>query len=121
GLALPQKDIGRFDRLREAQVRKRVLVTAKHASVAGQRGELGQRIDHLCGRTLEQPSTAAREQRVAAEDEWPIDSPSDTSDMTCRMTGHVEHGELESDARNPDRVAFREDTRNARDRRSNQM
>ena len=116
GLALLQQDIGRFDRLREAQVRKRVLATAKHAGIPGQRGELGQRIDHLYGRTLEQPSTAAREQRVAAEDERPFDSPSDTSDMASRMTGHVEHRELESDARNRDRVAFREDARNARDR-----
>jgi hypothetical protein len=63
-----QRAVLRVDRRREAHVRARVLVPAVHRRRVRERGDVGERGDHLLGRALEEAAAAGEEERVAGED-----------------------------------------------------
>ena len=115
--ALLQRDIGRFDRAREAQVGEGVFVAAEDTGVSRAAPPAWQsESSHLRRRALEQPAAAAREQRVAAENDRARRDPPVAGDVARRMAGYIEHRQREPDGRDRDRVALGERAGNARDR-----
>src|SRR5260221_4457231 len=71
----------------EAQVGRRVFVTAEHPSLPRQVAQLGQRSIHLRRRTLEHSAAAGAEQRVAAK-QRPMPP---KRDMAYRMPGNLQN------------------------------
>src|SRR5581483_8530350 len=111
-LARAERAVARLDRLGEADVRQSVFVAAVDLGVVGQRGQLGERGEHLLGGAFEEPPAAAGEQRVAAEERaGPI-----IGNVRAGMARDVENGKTYPQLRNADAIAFRNRLRERRDR-----
>ena len=97
--ALLQHAVVGLDCDREAQIVLGIFVRAVDKGIGRQARQLLQRGQHLCRRSFEQPSTAAGEQRVAAEHHRCAVEPSDISDVATGMTRHIKHLQRQVDAR----------------------
>src|SRR5271167_2346266 len=102
--------------MREAKVRKGVFVAAVDASVTGQRRKLGERIEHLRRGTFEQPSAAAGEKRIAAENHRAAGNLSKAGNVARGMPGYLEHCQDDFDSGYRNRIAFNQRSGNTRDR-----
>ena len=76
---------------------------AIHLGIVGQRGELGERREHLFRGAFEQATAAAGEKRIATEQcACPI-----IGNVRARVAGDVEHREAHAEFWNADAVALR--------------
>ena len=91
---LAERRVAGLDREREADVRQGVLVGAVHAGRRRQRGQRIERRDHLPRRSLEQPATPTREQRVAAEQQRRQVIRGEVGDVARGVARHVDDPEL---------------------------